>query len=151
MIYVADTNVVSELMKKTPSQNVVNWFYDREGLVYLTSITVEELYFGMLRLPAGKRKESLREAITAITMDCAGKTLPFDAYCGYLCATLRERAVASGRTPSIEDMMIAAICRRNDAVLATRNTKDFDYLGIALENPFQERDAERGSEIPDQA
>ncbi len=33
--------------------------------------------------------------------------------------------------------MIAAICQRNDAVLVTRNVKDFAYLGIEVVNPFE--------------
>lgn len=137
MRYVADTNVISELMKREPCPNVIDWFQDREGQVFLTAVTVKELYFGMLRLPDGKRKRLLEEAITAIVMDCAGQTLAFDAYSGYLCAKLHDRACANGRTPTIEDLMIAATCQRNDAVLATRNTKDFDYLDIPLVNPFE--------------
>jgi len=91
----------------------------------------------MLRLPEGKRKSLLRESLTAIIMECADKTLSFDGYCGYLCAELHQRAVSQGRTPTIEDLMIAAICLRNDAVLATRNAKDFEDLGLTLVNPFE--------------
>lgn len=135
-MFVADTNVVSELMKKAPSEKVIDWFYDHEGDISLTAITVKELYFGMLELPDGKRKEALRQAIMGVTMDCADKTLPFDAFCGYLCAELHESALKQGRTPQIEDLMIAAICQRNGAVLATRNVKDFEYLGVDCVNPF---------------
>ena len=46
MNYIVDTNVVSELMRPQPSENVIDWFYDHEGQVWLTSITVKELYFG---------------------------------------------------------------------------------------------------------
>lgn len=137
MRYVADTNVVSELMKRNPADNVIDWFQDHEGDIYLTAITIKELYYGMLRLPEGKRKARLKDTMTAIVMDCSDKTFAFDAYSGYLCAGLHEQAIASGRTPTIEDLMIAAICQRNDAILATRNTKDFDYLGINLVNPFE--------------
>ena len=137
MKYVADTNVVSELMKKEPSVEVVDWFFDHEGDVYLTSVTIKELYFGMLRLPEGKRRRRLEETIGAIALDCSDKIFSFDAFSGYLCARLHELALASGRTPTIEDLMIAAICQRNSAVLATRNIKDFDYLGIEAANPFE--------------
>lgn len=135
-MYVADTNIVSELMKKNPSHEVISWFQDHENEVYLTSMTVKELYYGMLRLPDGKRKSHLREALTAIIAECADKTLSFDGYCGYLCAELHQRAVSQGRTPTIEDLMIAAICLRHDAILATRNAKDFADLGLNLTNPF---------------
>lgn len=139
MRYVADTNVVSELMKKDPSPDVIDWFFDHEGEVYLTSITVKELYFGMVRLPKGKRRRLLEEAISAIVMDCSDKTFPFDAFSAFICARLHDRALSSGRTPTIEDLMIASICQRNEAVLATRNVKDFQYLDIEVENPFDPR------------
>lgn len=136
MIYVIDTNVVSELMAKDPNQNVIDWFWSHEGEVYLNAITVKELYYGVERLPQGKRREGLRDAIDGIVKDCAGKTLSFDAYCGYLCARLQQRAIKAGFNTSIEDLMIAAIALRHDAVLATRNVKDFECLDIRLVNPF---------------
>lgn len=136
MKYVVDTNVISELIKERPSQAVIDWFYDHEGDVYLNSVTIEELYFGMMRLPEGKRKRTLEEAITGIVMDCSDKTFVFDAFCGYLCARLHDSAIRQGRTPSSEDLMIAAIALRNDAILATHNTRDFEYLDVALEDPF---------------
>lgn len=137
MNYVVDTNVVSELMRPQPSENVIDWFCDHEGQVWLTSITVKELYFGMLRLPEGKRKERLRQAITSIVMDCSSKTYSFDAFSAFLCAELHEQALSQGKAPAIEDLMIAAICKRNDCALATRNVKDFDYLAIDVVNPFE--------------
>lgn len=143
MKYVADTNVVSELMKPQVSDAVVDWFQDNEGNVFLTSITVKELYFGMLRLPDGKRKERLREAITGIVMDCARKTFSFDAYSGFICAQLHEQALSQGRVPTVEDLMIAAICKRNECALATRNVKDFDYLGVDVINPFNYDNSKR--------
>lgn len=137
MNYVVDTNVVSELMRPQPSENVIDWFYDHKGQVWLTSITVKELYFGMLRLPEGKRKERLRQAITSIVMDCSSKTYSFDAFSAFLCAELHEQALSQGKAPAIEDLMIAAICKRNDCALATRNVKDFDCLAIDVVNPFE--------------
>ena len=52
-------------------------------------------------------------------------------------AELHEQALSQGKVPAIEDLMIAAICKRNDCVLATRNVKDFDYLAIDVVNPFE--------------
>ena len=50
MKYLLDTNIISELKKKTPDQNVVNWF---EGIdtdeLYLSCITIGELKSGALK------------------------------------------------------------------------------------------------------
>ena len=132
-----DTNVVSELLKPAPSQNVVDWFHDNQGEAYLSAVTVLELFHGALRLPEGKRRERLVNAITAIVMDCADYTFSFDPFCGFLCAQLEVRAIGQGRCLTREDAMIAAICQRNDCILATRNVKDFDFLDIPAVNPFE--------------
>lgn len=139
MKYLADTNVVSELMKPAPADAVIDWFQDNEGQVCISAVTVEELYFGLFLLPDGKRKERLKAAITGIVMDCSDKTLAFDAFSAYLCAELQTKAKSMGHVATIEDLMIASISLRNDAVLATRNTKEFDYLGIDCVNPFEAR------------
>lgn len=138
MRYIADTNVISELMKPKPSEAVVDWFFNHEGEIYLTAISVAELYSGALRLPKGVRRNRLIDAISAIVMDCSGKTFVFDGFSAYLCAQFENHSLDLGRTMSREDAMIAAICQRNDCVLATRNIKDFNHLGIDLVNPFEE-------------
>lgn len=136
MRYVADTNVISELMKPKPARVVIDWFYDHEGAIYLTSVSVAELYFGALCLPDGARRTRLVDAISAIVMDCSGKTLTFDGFSAFLCAQFESQSLRLGKVMTREDAMIAAICQRNDCVLATRNVKDFEHLGIDLVNPF---------------
>lgn len=137
MRYIADTNVISVLMSPLPNQPVIDWFWDHEGDIYITSITVKELFYGVFRLPEGRRKKSLYDAVTAIVKDCSDKVLGLDAFSGYLCAEMHADAIAQGLTPDIEDLMIAAIAKRNGCVLATRNVKDFAYLDIDLVNPSE--------------
>ena len=136
MKYVLDTNVLSEIVKRHPSDRVIDWIHDHADESYLTSVSVKELYYGLFIMPDGRRKETLCDAIHAIVEDCNGVTLPFDAFCGYICAEMHAKARTMGKGATIEDLIIAAICRRNDATLVTRNVKDFDYLGIPVCNPF---------------
>ena len=137
MEYVLDTNIVSEIAKPHPDPCVVAWIQDHENKVGITSVTLEELYSGIFRLPDGKRKAVLKETIDAVVKDCTDKTLSFDAFCGYICAQVRQRCREAGRVGTIEDYMIAAICLRNNMTLVTRNTKDFDYIdGLRILNPF---------------
>lgn len=137
MMYIADTNVLSELMKKDPSPHIIDWFWDHEGDIYTTAVTVEELYYGLFKMPEGKRRAALQSSMDAIVKDCAGKTFPLDGFSAYLCAKMRVEAVGAGYNPSLEDLMIAAIAERHGAILATRNTKDFEHLGVELVNPFE--------------
>mgnify|MGYP003551975678 CR=1 FL=1 len=54
---VLDTNVISEAMKPTPDAAVRAWLNDQAAeTLYLSSVTLAELLFGIRALPAGKRK-----------------------------------------------------------------------------------------------
>jgi predicted nucleic acid-binding protein len=46
-----------------------------------------------------------------------------------------------GSPISMPDAQIAAICRVSSAGLATRNTKDFEYTGLVLINPWEAQEA----------
>lgn len=78
---ILDTNVLSELTKPAPSPDVIRWVRSR-GLardLYLTTITVAEVLFGIGLLQKGKRRDSLLgDAEATFTVDFAGRILPFD-------------------------------------------------------------------------
>ena len=136
-MYVLDTNILSEIMKKRSDTYAVYWLQDHPDEVCTTAITIEELYFGVKMLPEGKRKETLKKQTEELVQDLAGRTLPLDAFSAYLCAELRVQELRSGRTPEIHDLMIAAIAKANNCAVATRNVKDFGHLGVEVVNPFE--------------
>ncbi len=135
--YVINTDVVSGLMRPGSSDKVIGWFQENGEDAYLNAVTVKELYGEILSLPEGEGKGLLQGALDAIVMQFSDAMLPFDAQCGYLCAECQCRAAACGRTSAVEDLMIAAICLRNEATLVTRYVDDFEYLGIPILNPFE--------------
>jgi len=135
MGYLLDTNVISELTKPQPNQGLVDWFWDNEGFCTST-ISISELYCGIMRLPEGKRKTALKQHTDALVRDLEGSVLPFDVSCSYACAELRHKAHLAGRTPSAEDLMIAAIAKAGNHTVVTRNVRDFEYLGVKVLNPF---------------
>ncbi len=133
---VLDTNVVSELAKPTPHPTVIAWI-DTQSELAIAATALAELRFGVARLPDGKRRTALSEAIDRfVADDLQGLVLAFDSACADaygLIVAARERA---GRPIGIADAQIAATCSVHDAVLATRNTKDFQGTAIALINPW---------------
>ena len=135
--YLVDTNVVSEIGKVAPNQRVLAWLETHSPFSKLSAITVKELYFGALRMPEGKRREALLNTTDNLVWLYGEDVLPFDAECAAICAQLHDAAIRAGRTPQIEDLMIASICKKHGLCLVTRNVKDFDYLGIPLVNPFE--------------
>ena len=136
MNYVLDTNIISEFMKPNPDFGALCWAQDHSEEMYLTSITLMELQYGLMRMPEGKRKKQLKEHIEAITRECAERLYDFDGFSAYYCAELRCKAQSVGFTPQIADCMIAAICQRNGATLVTHNTKDFQCYEIDMIDPF---------------
>lgn len=135
---VLDTNVISELMRQDPDDTVVHWV-DRYPAdeVFITSVTAAELAYGVARLPDGQRKTKLAVKVSELlTEDFQNQILPFDGVAAEYYGEIAAAREQQGRPISMADAQIAAICRRFVACLATRNTKDFIDVGIALRDPW---------------
>jgi predicted nucleic acid-binding protein len=136
---ILDTNIVSELMRETPDARVAHWLSRQKPLQFaLTTITIAEIQRGLKRLPNGKRRSTLERNFAGfVERGFEGRVLPFDMASamiyGEVCA-LRESA---GLHADPLDLMIAAIAKRAQASLATRNIGDFEGCGIKLINPWQ--------------
>lgn len=136
--YVVDTNVISESIKAEPNKAATEWLSEHSQTLYLTSITIEELRFGELMMPKGKKRAALQKWIDSLMEQYSNSILNFDASAAEICAAFHEQAISSGFSPSVEDLMIASIAKANDAIVVTRNVKDFEYLDVEVVNPFQE-------------
>lgn len=133
---VLDTNLLLEPLRRDPEPVVLEWLAHPGEAFALSAASVGELLTGMHLLPIGRRREALSEAIESLLESFAGAVLTYDARAARAYAALKETSRNAGRPIGVEDGMIAAICIANGAVLATRNIKDFDGLGIDLVNPW---------------
>ena len=136
---VLDTNVISELTRRRPDQGVLAWLDSLEiSDVVTTAITAAELRYGVARLPDGERKRELEEVIRGIlSEDFHGRVLPFDERSSVRYADIVTSRERIGRPIGFADAQIAAICRDLGAILATRNTADFEATGVQLVNPWK--------------
>jgi len=76
---VLDTNVVSEAMKPEPHPAVRAWLNDQSAeTLYLSTVTLAELLFGIGALPAGKRKDMLAQTLDGLMGLFRDRVLPFD-------------------------------------------------------------------------
>lgn len=133
-----DTNVISALMRREPDPAVVGWL---DGLpaesVWVTSITVFEVRFGLDLLASGRRRRQLEEAFAkALEEDFENRVLSFDRAAAEAAAEIAARERRAGRTIEIRDVQIAGIAAARRATLATRNVRHFEGLGIVLVNPW---------------
>jgi hypothetical protein len=138
-VIVLDTSVVSELVRATPDPGVRAWLNSRPSTqVATTAITAAELHYGVPRLPAGQRRQQLAVAVSALLNDALrGRILPFDERAARRYADVVTGREHAGHPIGVPDAQIAAICREFGAVLATRNTRDFEETGVELIDPWQ--------------
>jgi toxin FitB len=138
-VILLDTNVLSELIRPEPDGGVTEWLDSLDSTaVATTAITAAELLYGAARLPGGQRRERLKQAIRGlIDDDLEGRVEPFDATAATHYAVIVSDRDKAGRPIGMADAHIAAICRKLEATLATRNTSDFLDTGIDLLDPWQ--------------
>ncbi len=133
---ILDTNVLTALMRgEDVDRRVVRWLSGVAEQPAITAVTRAEIMSGIALLPPGQRRSALRaaaEAAFASLTEC----LPFDAAAADEYAAVLAGRRAAGRPISVQDAMIAAIARRSGAGLATRNTRDFEGLGLRLVDPY---------------
>jgi predicted nucleic acid-binding protein len=137
-VIVLDTNIASELMRAQPEPRVCAWLDAQvAGDLFLTVISVAEILWGIERLPNGKRKEQMLVAAEAMFReDFQERLLVFDEHAAACYAKVIAHRQSIGRPISMADAQIAAICLQHQAVLATRNLRDFEALGLDLVNPW---------------
>jgi predicted nucleic acid-binding protein len=138
-VIVLDTNVISELARQVPDTGVLSWLDSLDiSDVATTAVTAEELRYGVARLPEGHRKRELTVVIRGIlSEDFHGRVLPFDDRASVRYADIVAGRGRIGRPIGVADAQIAAICRDVGAILATRNTADFEETGVELIDPWK--------------
>jgi predicted nucleic acid-binding protein len=141
MSVLLDTNVLSELLRIAPDPQVLQWVQAQQpNSLYVSAITQAEMLLGARRLPAGKRRQQLEQALDAMFReDFAGRALAFDSACAEHFAHIVAARRRSGAPISQFDGQIAAIALTHRLGLATRNVADLAGCGVAVTNPWQAR------------
>lgn len=134
-----DTNVLSAVMRRADEPAIERWF-DAQPTesVWTTAITVFEIRFGLALLARGQRRNRLETAfVRAIDDVLGGRVVSFDTTAAGTAAAIAAERQRSGRPIEIRDVQIAGIAKARKATLATRNTRHFEDLGIALVDPWR--------------
>ena len=133
-MYLVDTNVLSELPKKSPDPAVLAWFASL-ATIAVSSISIEELTFGVERA-RGKQREVLREWLARL-LAAGPRIVDVTSRVAVTAGRLRAARETRGKPVAQANMLIAACALEAGLVLATRNVRDFEGCGIALFDPFQ--------------
>ncbi len=133
-----DTNVISEPLKTAADANVLAWI-DAQIIetLYLSTISLAELRFGIAVLPEGRRRDALQLGLEQRILPLfAGRILTFDETASQSYATLRARARVAGQAVAPADGYIAAIAATHGFAIATRDTSPFEASGLVVINPW---------------
>ena len=133
VMYLLDTNVVSELRKQRPHGAVVAWLESLDDAqLYLSAVTLGEIQAG-IEITRVQDTEKAKEIEAWLELVAgAYNVLPMDA------AAFRAWArLMHGKSDTLyEDAMIAATAKVHGLTVATRNVADFNALGLEVFNPF---------------
>ena len=135
-----DTNVVSEPMKAQGDLRVAAWL-DRQSAetLFVATISIAEILFGVAALPAGRRRVRLAEAFeTEVQRLFTGRIMSFDLAAARAYASIMSGARARGLAISVADGQIAAIAAANRLSVATRDEAPFRAAGLRTVNPWIE-------------
>lgn len=120
---VLDTNIVIELIFNNPYH--INQFeVIPSSSVYITSITVLEILYGMRKSEERYTKEVLNE-LNKLYPDKVVFKKAEELMFAY-----------RGKRPKLADCLIASMCLLDNCELYTLNIKDFDYLGVKIFKPL---------------
>ena len=135
---ILDTNVISELMKIKPASGVFGWVHGwRADELFTTAVNQAEVLFGLAVMPAGRKKELLRDgAIRMFEQQFRGRILAFDHEAARSYADLVAGRRRAGRPIKEFDAQIASIALRRGMAVATRDTDDFEDCGLQVVNPW---------------
>lgn len=140
---ILDTNVVSEILKGADADPAVLEWFSRlaPATLYLTTITIAELWSGLAVMSEGRRRSDLYAAVTRIVSEVftTERILDFDADAAKAYATAYAGRVRQGLgvKGKAMDLQIAAIALSHGMVVATRDLEDFAGCGVPLINPWE--------------
>ena len=139
---VLDTNVVSELMRPSLAPVVEAWMAGRDATdLFLTAVGEAELRYGVAVMAPGRRRSAVESSVEAMLReDFAGRILPFDSAAARAYAAIAATRRAAARPIAQADGQIAAIARSRSMAVATRNTRDFEGVGVDLIDPWNAGD-----------
>jgi len=139
MMFVLDTNVVSELRKVRVGKadpNVATWTDTVDAAeLFVSVITIMELELGVLSI---ERKDATQGAVLRtwleqhVLPEFSGRTLPVDTAVAQRCARLHIPDKRGER-----DALIAATALVHGMTIVTRNVADFEPTGVTILNPWE--------------
>lgn len=141
MSYLLDTCVLSELVKKTPNSDVVEWFNRQEpDHLFMSRVSIAEIRKGIHKINSAQPERHRRLSLWLSQLEArfSGRILTLTDSVLDDWARLSAEAEMRGRKLAVMDGLIAATAMRHQLKLVTRNVDDFDIPDLIVFNPYRE-------------
>ncbi len=138
MNFLLDTCVISELIKRKPSEKVTNWFSgkDEENL-FISVLTLGEIRKGIEKLRESKRKEALYNWLTNNLKERFwNRIIDIDMQVAMTWGKIQGISERVGQPMPAIDSLIAATGIAYNLTVITRNISDMNASGAMLLNPW---------------
>ena len=132
-MFLLDTNVVSEAMRPSPRERIVQRIHRHENQIAIATVVWHELWYGVGLLPRSRRRDDFEKYLNGFV--ATFKFFNYDRVAAEWHARERVRLAAQGQTPPFLDGQIAAVAAVHDLTLVTFNVDHFDrFEGLRVES-----------------
>ncbi len=139
MIFLLDTNVLSEFRKPSPHPGVMSWFKSiPEDQLSICVLTLGEFKAGISKLPAGAKKADLGSWFEHLREAFRNQIYTIDERVALKWGEIVAKTSHAGKPIPVIDGLIAACALANSATLVTRNVGDFAGAGVDIFNPWDQ-------------
>ena len=131
MSYLLDTNIISELISKTPNKRVTDFILSlNEESLYLSVITIGEIKAGIEKLDDGQKKEKLLHWLeNDLLVRFYNRIIDIDIEIMLQWGITNTQLKKIGKPLPVMDSIIGSTAQAKNLILLTRNEKDFKNRG----------------------
>ena len=132
-MFLLDTDAMSEVDKPNPDAGFVTWVTSVDWRdLYLSTITVAEMWEGIMLLPNSRKRRTLEGVFELLPQRFHSRIIPVDYSIAVTYAGLQAER---GPLPVL-DCLIAATGLTRHLTIVTRNTRDMLRTGVRCLDPW---------------
>jgi len=137
--YLLDTCVVSEMIKPNPNQKVIQWIEEKdEKTLFLSVLTIGELWKGISKLPESKKKEEILLWMkNDLRQRFKKRILKLTEETAKVWGEIQGKAEKEGKKLPAIDSLLAATAIFHSMILVTRNVPNTEIETLSIINPWE--------------
>jgi len=136
-MYLLDTCLLSELIRKEPNQGVLDWIKDKEeSSLFLSVLTIGEIRKGIVKLKLSTKKKELTLWFAELESRFKDRIIPIDIQISLKWGEIQANLEVNGNSMPTIDSLIASTALCKNLIVVTRNGKDMKQSHVEILNPW---------------